>query len=179
MHADDVCQIRRHGAHQRNHGLCAIRSCTMTHAGILCAIAAATHWQVPADGVLAVYEIENGSDGQWVRNANGTYDVGPMQFNTAYLATLRKWGIRPEDVAATGTCYAFELAAWRIRMQIQKGQGDLWQRIAYYHSTSPTQVSQYRARLMRHARRWRRWLEENFKTVAIESDGTHEGLALR
>ena len=138
----------------------------MTKAGILCAIAASIHHHVPADGLLAVYQVENGGNGQWTQNTNGTYDVGPMQFNTAYLASLRQYGIRPEDVQSTEKCYPFELAAWRIHNHIQTGSGDLWTRIAHYHSSSPAQVSQYRARLIAYARGWRKWLEKNFTVEA-------------
>jgi hypothetical protein len=144
----------------------------MTKAGILCAIAASIHYHVPADGLLAVYQIENGASGQWVRNANGTYDVGPMQFNTSYLATLRQYGIQAKNVESTGRCYPFELAAWRIHEHIQGTRGDLWTRIAHYHSTSPGEVSRYRARLIVYARRWRKWLEENFQVSVL---GGREG----
>ncbi|WP_256210550.1 hypothetical protein [Nitrosospira multiformis] len=41
---------------------------------------------------------------------NDTYDVGPMQFNTAYLSDLAKYGITPEHVAQQG-CYSYALAA--------------------------------------------------------------------
>jgi hypothetical protein len=37
---------------------------------------------------LAVGGKGSGKPGQWVRNSNGTHDVGPMQFNTAYLRDL-------------------------------------------------------------------------------------------
>lgn len=151
----------------------------MTQAGILCAIAASIHYHVPADGLLAVYQAENGHSGQWVRNTNGTYDIGPMQFNTAYLATLRKYGIKPEDVQNTGQCYPFELAAWRIHAHIQNETGDLWTRIAHYHSSSPEHVAPYRARLMVYARRWRKWLEENFQVEAgAQKSGKLDGVQL-
>lgn len=145
----------------------------MTHAGIVCAIVASMHYQVPADGLLAVYQAENGSNGQWVRNMNGTYDVGPMQFNTTYLAQLqRQYGIRPEDVESTGKCYPFELAAWRIETHIRKGRGDLWERIAHFHSSSPAEVARYRARLILYAGRWRKWLEENFQVAVVREKKT-------
>lgn len=53
---------------------------------VVCSVVAAVRWQVPANLVLAVAEVEGGRPGLWVRNANGTHDVGPMQLNTAYLA---------------------------------------------------------------------------------------------
>ena len=75
-------------------------------------ISAGVKYEVPANIVLAVAEKEGGRPGQWVRNTNGTHDVGPMQFNTTYLRELERFGITANDVAAKG-CYAFDLAAGR------------------------------------------------------------------
>ena len=92
---------------------------------VVCSIAAAVKYEVPANMLLAVAEKEGGKPGQWVRNANGTHDVGPMQFNTAYLSELGKYGITAADVAESG-CYPFDLAAWRLSGHIRNDQGDLW-----------------------------------------------------
>jgi hypothetical protein len=54
---------------------------------VVCSISAAVKYEVPANIVLAVAEKEAGKPGQWVRNSNGTHDVGPMQFNTRTCAT--------------------------------------------------------------------------------------------
>jgi len=81
---------------------------------IVCSITAAEKYAVPANILLAIAEKENGKPGVWVKNTNGTHDVGAMQFNTAYLKTLGRYGISPEDVASSSGCYAYELAAWRI-----------------------------------------------------------------
>ena len=77
---------------------------------VVCSISAAVKYAVPANIILAVAEKEAGKPGQWVRNSNGTHDVGPMQFNTSYLSDLARYGITADDVAAAG-CYAFDLAA--------------------------------------------------------------------
>jgi hypothetical protein len=114
---------------------------------VVCSIAAAVKYQIPANIVLAVAEKEAGKPGQWVRNTNGTHDVGPMQFNTAYLRDLAGYGITPDDVAAAG-CYAFDLAAWRLRQHIKKDRGDLWTRAANYHSRTPQYNATYRADLL-------------------------------
>jgi hypothetical protein len=114
---------------------------------VVCSIAAAVKYQIPANIVLAVAEKEAGKPGQWVRNANGTHDVGPMQFNTAYLRDLAGYGITPDDVAAAG-CYAFDLAAWRLRQHIRKDRGDLWTRAANYHSGRRSTTRLYRADLV-------------------------------
>ncbi|MBK9663459.1 MAG: conjugal transfer protein TrbN, partial [Nitrosomonas sp.] len=48
---------------------------------VVCSIAAAIKNEIPANILLAIAEKEGGKPGQWVRNNNGTYDVGVMQFN--------------------------------------------------------------------------------------------------
>jgi hypothetical protein len=137
---------------------------------VVCSIAAAVKYQVPANIVLAVAEKEAGKPGQWVLNTNGTHDVGPMQFNTAYLRDLARYGITPADVAAAG-CYAFDLAAWRLRQHINKDRGDLWTRAANYHSRTPQYNAVYRADLVVRARRWADWLEARFATVDVTKVG--------
>ena len=61
---------------------------------IVCSISAAIKYEIPANILLAIAEKEGGKPGQWVKNSNGTHDVGSMQFNTAYLQDLSKYGDR-------------------------------------------------------------------------------------
>ena len=137
---------------------------------VVCSIAAPVKYQVPANIVLAVAEKEAGKPGQWVRNTNGTHDVGPMQFNTAYLRDLARYGITPADVATAG-CYAFDLAAWRLRQHIKTDTGDLWTRAANYHSRTPRYNATYRADLLVKSGRWADWLEARFVTVDATKAG--------
>jgi hypothetical protein len=121
---------------------------------IVCSIAASVHYDVPANIVLAVAEQEAGKPGQWVRNSNGTHDVGAMQFNTGYIKGLtEQYGITANDVAAAG-CYAYDLAAWRLHGHLQKDGGDIWTRAANYHSRTPTYNAVYRADLIIKANKW-------------------------
>lgn len=136
----------------------------------MCSISAAVKYEVPANIVLAVAEKEGGKPGQWVRNSNGTHDVGPMQFNTAYLRDLARYGITADDVAAAG-CYSFDLAAWRLRMHIRNDKGDLWTKAANYHSRTPQYNAVYRADLMRKATKWADWLEARFVTLDVTKAG--------
>ncbi len=125
---------------------------------IVCSIAASIHYDVPANIVLAVAEKEAGKPGQWVRNSNGTHDVGAMQFNTGYLKGLtEQYGITANDVAAAG-CYAYDLAAWRLHGHLQKDSGDIWTRAANYHSRTPTYNAVYRADLIIKANKWAKQL---------------------
>lgn len=131
---------------------------------IICSIAAAVKYRVPANIVLAVAEKEGGRPGQWRHNRNGTHDVGPMQFNTAYLTDLARYGITASDVT-TGGCYSFDLAAWRLRQHLYNDKGDMWTRAANYHSRTPQYNHVYRADLMRKASKWADWIDGRFVTV--------------
>jgi len=125
---------------------------------VVCSVAAAIKYEIPANILLAIAEKEGGKPGQWVRNKNGTHDVGAMQFNTSYLKDLSRYGIKPDHVSAAG-CYAYDLAAWRIRLHIKSDRGDIWTRAANYHSRTPKYNARYRLDLMNRANRWAEWLE--------------------
>jgi len=136
---------------------------------VVCSISAAVKYEVPANIMLAVAEKEAGKPGQWVRNTNGTHDVGPMQFNTSYLRDLARYGITANDVAAAG-CYSFDLAAWRLRMHIRNDKGDLWTKSANYHSRTPRYNAVYRTDLIRKASKWAEWLEARFVTLDLTKE---------
>lgn len=127
---------------------------------VVCAITASIKYAVPANIVLAVAEKEAGKPGQWVRNTNGTHDVGVMQFNTTYLKQLSHYGITANDVAAKG-CYPFDLAAWRLHGHISKDSGDIWTRAANYHSRTPRYNAIYRADLIKKGGKWAVWIQKN------------------
>jgi hypothetical protein len=130
---------------------------------VVCSISAAAKYEVPANLILAIAQKEAGKPGQWVRNSNGTSDVGTMQFNTAYLSTLARYGITADDVAQSG-CYPYDLAAWRIRGHLKHDAGDFWTRAANYHSRTPVYNAVYRADLMVRAARWADWLQARYAT---------------
>lgn len=133
---------------------------------VLCSVAAAIEYKIPANIVIAVAENEGGKPGQWVLNKNGTHDVGPMQFNTSYLKELAKYNITASDVAQAG-CYSFRLAAWRLRQHIIKDTGDIWTRSANYHSRTPQHNARYRANLKIRAAKWASWLDTHYQTVTV------------
>lgn len=143
---------------------------------VSCAIVGAMAYDVPANVVLAVAQKEAGKPGQWVRNSNGTYDVGSLQFNTAYLRELRKFGIEPRHAASEG-CFPFKLAAWRLRMHIRDDKGEFWTRVANYHSRTPYYNARYRLDLRRKAVAWAMWLDRNFVTHSVNVVGAETTLA--
>ena len=134
---------------------------------VVCSIIAAQKYELPANIVLAVAAQEGGKPGQWVKNTNGSYDVGTMQFNTSYLDDLAKYGITAQDVEKPG-CYPFDLAAWRIRGHVKNDKGDLWTRVANYHSRTPEYNQKYRKLIMQRATEWADWLDARFSTHTVK-----------
>lgn len=132
---------------------------------IVCSVTAAQTYGLPANVVLAVAEQEGGRPGLMKRNTNGTYDLGAMQFNTSYIRSLGRYGIRFEDVQLSG-CYPYQLAAWRLRRHVQYDRGDFWTRVSNYHSYTPIHNQRYRAMLMRRAQRWGLWLSAATRQTA-------------
>lgn len=132
---------------------------------VVCSITAAIKYQIPANLMLAVAEQEGGKPGleNKNRNDNGTYDTGPMQFNTVYLRDLEKYGITAEDVSQPG-CYSYDLAAWRIRGHIKNDSGDLWTKASNYHSRTPYYNQIYRNQIIPRAAKWEKWIEARFNT---------------
>ena len=119
---------------------------------IWCSVEASARYGLPPDLVYAVSRTEGGRPGLASENSNGTFDLGWMQFNTSYLDTLGRYGIRPSDVQQN-TCYPFHLAAWRIRGHLEEAGGaGIFERAAWYHSRTPRFNEIYRGRLMEAAR---------------------------
>lgn len=119
--------------------------------------------------MLAVAEKENGKPGLWRLNSDGSHDVGALQLNTRYLATLGRYGVVPADVAAAG-CYPYDLAAWRLHHHLRNDAGDLWTRAANYHSRTPRFNQAYRADLIRRADAWADWLASRYATSEFSDE---------
>lgn len=127
---------------------------------VICAISAAAQYKIPVTALLAVADTEAGKPGLWVKNTNGTYDVGIMQFNTSYLKELEKHGITTKDVEKSG-CYPYYLAAWRIAGHLSNDKGDFWRKVANYHSKTPDKNATYQAKLIPAAAKWDKWFKAN------------------
>jgi len=71
-------------------------------------------WNVPKSLLLAVHHVEHGKPGLVSRrNKNGTYDMGPMQFNTSTAADLKKYGVE-KDQLLNSECVSFYVAGWKL-----------------------------------------------------------------
>lgn len=133
---------------------------------VICAITAATRYSVPVNIFLAVVEKEGGKPGQYVKNKNGTYDIGPLQFNTSYIKTLSKYGITYKSVEGhDNSCYPYHLAAWRIKQHINNDNGDIYQKVSNYHSKTPFYNALYRADLIKRSEKLAAYLNKHFDSI--------------
>lgn len=134
-------------------------------ADIPCVIDAAMRQGVPANVLLAIASVEGGKNGQYVRNTNGSDDLGHFQVNTIHFSKGALFGqVRKEDAAWRG-CYNAELAARLLRQKLDAtGSQDYWVRVANYHSATPRFNAAYRARLVPLVVRWGRWLQIHYPT---------------
>lgn len=69
------------------------------------------------------------------RNRNGSMDLGLMQINTIWLAELRKYGIRREQLM--DGCASIYIGAW-IMSKNFKTYGYTWRAIGAYNSGTPS-----------------------------------------
>lgn len=142
-------------------------------ATIDCVIEAAERANVPSNVLLAIASVENGKNGQTVRNTNGTLDIGHFQINTMHWddngAFAGDSGVLKEDVAWRG-CYNADVAAWLLRRALaDTSTQDYWTRAANYHSRTPKYNRIYRQKLIRFARQWAEWLELNYQVVDTDN----------
>jgi len=118
-----------------------------------CLQQAADHYRVPVALVRAILKTEGGRPGQAVRNTNGSYDLGPMQINTAWLPTLQMRGITLPMVR-DDYCVNVAVGTWILAREMQRippqaSTGQVWQAVAGYHSRTPEHNARYAILLWR------------------------------
>lgn len=117
-----------------------------------CIRAAARYQHIPSAALLGVLAVERGRVGEARRNSNGSYDLGPMQINTVWLARLRKWHIPGRMVADNGCVNVF-VGAWVLRSAMDDTR-TVWQAIGRYHSRNPRLATEYERRVYRELKHW-------------------------
>jgi len=137
-------------------------------ASIACVINASNYQGVPANVLLAIGSMENGKNGQAVRNTNGTYDLGHMQINTStFKAEIAKYGVAMEEIQWNG-CKNVEIAAFLLKKRLSENKGqDFWTRVANYHSKTPMYNTRYKNKLMPLAHRWAEWLKSQYQAAQV------------
>jgi len=112
-----------------------------------CIANASRRYRLPRGLLLAVLMTENGRPGQARRNANGTWDYGPMQINTARLGQLRPYGLTAR-VLRDDACTNIWAGAALLQREILSAS-DFWTGVAHYHSHTPALGKAYADRVYR------------------------------
>lgn len=105
--------------------------------------------EIVLDAYLAT---ENAPPGHIRKNSNNTYDVGPMQINSANWETFfKKFGVYPTDLRYNG-CINLMVGAYLIRDHLdKKGKENItswnvfFEVAANYHSQTPEVNSRYQS----------------------------------
>lgn len=114
----------------------------------------AARQKLPPELLLAVMRTEGGRMGQFVRNNNGSYDVGPMQINTTWIAKLaKKANTTSENIVmqlAYHGCWNMAVGAWILRSAIDESPNDFWRGVGYYNSHNIKYWPSYSRRVQAH-----------------------------
>ena len=75
-------------------------------------------YHVPKALILAIHHVEGGRLGTIAENKNGSFDLGPMQINSATMADLTQYGVN-SDLLLNSYCGSFHVAAWKLATSYQ------------------------------------------------------------
>lgn len=118
-----------------------------------CVVREAARQSLEVVKVLAVMKAEGGRLGEYSPNANGSYDIGPMQVNTIHLPELSKTYAIPQAAVsrllAYNGCFNVAVGAWLLRKRTNEARGDFWYGIGRYHSAARPDRNRYILRVHR------------------------------
>jgi len=99
--------------------------------------------------LYAIAKAESGLNPRAVNraNLNGSYDVGLMQINSAWLPQLRRFGI--DEGQLYEPCVNLEVGAW-ILAQNMRRFGRTWEAVGAYNAASPDKRLRYARAVYRH-----------------------------
>ena len=109
--------------------------------GATCFDTAAQRYRVPVDLLKAIALQESGGRAQAVnRNPNGSYDIGMMQINSAWLPTLARHGISAQHLY--DPCVSTLVGAWILSNNFKR-LGYNTQGLGAYNAVSPDKRERY------------------------------------
>lgn len=127
-----------------------------------CVVEVSRRYQVPVEIIAGILAQEHGRLGQKIANRNGSYDMGPMQINSHWLPTLRRYGVGEDHMLHHG-CYNVAVGAWIVRYEQARANGGIWQAVGRYHSPHPERAAGYALRVAGKAR------EISYGLVSLQS----------
>ncbi|BBB15816.1 Soluble lytic murein transglycosylase and related regulatory proteins [Candidatus Rickettsiella viridis] len=99
---------------------------------IECINQAAVTYHVPAKLILSILAIEGGRVGLASSNKNGSFDYGPMQINSIWLAKIQQYGYTQQQLQYD-PCANVMVGTWILSQNIANAS-TTWRGIGGYHS---------------------------------------------
>lgn len=114
---------------------------------IACINQAATEYQVPAALIMAIIQVEGGQAGLAMPNTNGSFDLGVMQINTAWVPTLETKGYRLSDIQ-NDSCKNVNVGTWILSQCLNHDAHHLIIAVGDYHSHTPALNQAYATKIL-------------------------------
>lgn len=121
-----------------------------------CLEMAAQNYSIPRVILNAVLSVEGGWPGLRKYNANGSYDMGPMQVNSIWLPELARRGIS-ESAVTHDYCTNILVGAWILGRELKRinapvNTPEFWKAVGNYNSRTPQFNARYAVRVWRQAK---------------------------
>lgn len=112
-----------------------------------CLILASATYDLPLDILSGIQLVEGGAVGKETGpNRNGSYDLGPMQINSAWVPRLAAlWHVdarTARDWLRDDPCVNTHVAAWILKKNAVDA-GSLYEGIALYHTGTSNRADDY------------------------------------
>jgi len=100
----------------------------------LCIIQTLQRYQIPPDLFIGYMGQENGRLGMANKNDNGSEDYGPAQVNSAWLKSIRTYGVTQQQLQ-WNPCVNIWVSGWIMRRCLNRypGPAQFWTAVGCYH----------------------------------------------
>lgn len=116
-------------------------------ASAACFDEAAERYRVPVSLLKAISTVESGGNPRARnKNRNGSFDIGHMQINSAWLPTLARYGIDEERLWEP--CINTNIGAWVLSQNIARF-GLTWNAVGAYNAATESKRLEYAKKVSR------------------------------
>lgn len=124
-----------------------VQAIELTPAETQCLWDASRRYSVDPLLLKAIIKVESGGKATAVgKNKNGSYDIGIMQINSAWLPTLRKYGVTASGLF--DPCVNIHVGTWVLAGNIARF-GYTWRALGAYNAASEGKRMRYASKVMR------------------------------
>jgi len=109
-----------------------------------CLTDASRYFGIDPEIAFTLYDNEGGKVGSFIKNKNGSYDIGPMQINSSNLNEIKKhFPAVTWKVLAYDACASFWVGTWWLYRKIVDRNGNVFEGVADYNSRTPKVRARY------------------------------------